>query len=569
MKSAAKKALVIILVATMVSSVTACKDSSKDSITVAEKFIHEADTLPAVTETTVAEPTASVKAAPTPIQVATYSVYKSSWDPETYESKAQIYYSYIKLPDETARAFPELAKFLEEQAEAVEAKAEAAFEKDTQTYDSMNEKHVIQETSVNHAMRADTTAISFLNIYTFNDSVETNTLYSGLNYSTAGKELKFTEVVADVDAFLAEVKSLVEHNSQYSAEELGDIDAYFKDFDVADKDKYSWFMTPEAIYMIINPGSLVPESKPLIIPVYFADHSELFTDDYKVIPETFVIPLLNSTETYVPVAVPDGKGGRSDIEIFGSAEDEYSFTIWEIGFNNEKLKIEDEAYNFHAYLICNNGHYYIYFVESGDNGYPMFRCITLPELKSVKADPEDFFIYTSGNDDWESDDNGTSTSWSEKICFTNPCAFRIAKGMNFLGTYDAYKDCIPNELGFPESEDDMYTVIYSPIIKVVKDVVVDKVDEFGKVDSETVLKAGTYFYIVRSDNNAYADVRVIPGNQVVEERDEYWVHFSSDLDREADKSQMYRITRDTPVAWPITYGGYEEEMLFEGMLYAG
>ena len=519
----------------------------------------------AAPETTAAEP-APAEGPVTGLHPVTTSYSVSSYDDDTYMTRADVTYSCYSLNEEESAAWPALAAALADYSKDEQDLTQADFENLVELYKTAPDSDGYYEHTTNTVLRADTRMVSIFSELSANMGQSPYTVFYANNYDTAdGRQLLLTDVVADTEGFfdLIDEKLRTGFGDIYSS--AGDVPAILRSLDLTDPYGVCWASCPIGIYVIFNEGTFSDAVQFAVKElVTFAEAPELFNERYTQVPDSYVIPLTNELPLYLPL----GDNGEPQlIEVYGEPDEYDTYVIWHLSIEDKLYDIEDWTYSQESYILCRGGKYYMYMFETSDNDYSTLRVIDL-SAPVIGERPEYSGLSLGGNYGlgWQ-EDSDVYTSWSTYAEFTDPERFILGDRIDYLATTTGIKPFRMGADGMPEALEEYYDLNVRYAYRVIADVACQTVDEAGKVTGDHTLAAGTFITLVRTDGDKLMDVRVIDEKNVITNGDYDWHYYTVSEGYTDDSSQLYRLTRDAD-EW-AQYNGAEETDVFEGMTYAG
>ena len=549
-----------------------------------------------------------------PIHVILTESHINSYDAKTYAAKANVDYALASLADESAEAFPALAKGMEAWNKAEEARSEETLKELETASEELHEYRpdIADDMTLSSEIRAqvyraDSAAVSiFHDYYVFQGGVHGYYSYSGVNFDPeTGNELKFTDVVKDPARFWALVDEIFQTNYTDIYEYMTNVREYMAEHDPdnpgmsggSDNEAGSdnanasggledsgmcWAIDSEGLTVYFNPyilGSYAMGAQSA--KIFFADHPEVFVEKYTKTPDSYVLPVVDGQLLEIDA---DGDGKREKVEVLKEPEDpnyEYGYLKWVINVGDRTHEINDMCYDADFYIVKSGGQYYLYIFEISDNDYQILGVF---DLKTMSYDTDEYLLagIASVDSDWTDDEAaGVSRSYYSAHAFTDPEYMPLVEHMEILGTRFGQIHAKAGDKGYPEYIDPWYTFESMGVLQANVDVECDYVDEEGKIDQneyvdpnghETtvgILTKGTYVMAIRSDGKSWIDLVEIPESDVEDSGDSDYVFLLAKKKPVVDGSKLiYRVYTDGS-EWPHKVGGIDEGEAFRGIQYAG
>ncbi len=375
-----KNILAAILAAAVVAAMSACgsgktgegTESSPEHTTAASSKTEEtsaAETTIVNTEQpaeSAAETEAVLPETKTPLlKLDKKELYESEWSEEYGMALTRLECSTIHLSKEDAERYPELAKALSDVADYYEKNMSEEHNMLIESaQDSLSSGAEGFDTLVStldaHVRRADDVVLSVLyDSYYYNGMNEGIRSFWGGNYDTkTGEELHLPDVVTDIDELAkiikAELVSTAEADVFYSDTVIED---YFKEYGA---DGTHWTLEYNGITVYFDEGEIAnPGFGAINLTVEFAEHPELFKEEYTNVPETYIVGLPIKSTFYTDL---DGDGKSDALTVFDSYDEENNYYATLYIYVSEVYYAESFwAYACEPYYIKNvDGKNYLY-----------------------------------------------------------------------------------------------------------------------------------------------------------------------------------------------------------------
>ena len=165
---------------------------------------------------------------------------------------------------------------------------------------------------------------------------------------------------------------------------------------------------------------------------------------------------------------------------------------------------------------------------------------------------------------WEETEDGYERV-EKKAGFTDPDSFSLSSTLYILSTSYGVKEYRVGRDGYPEEKSAWFAVDSSIVLRTKADISCELADRNSRnTGAAAVLPADRYVVITRTDGKSWVDLQEVEKSEVREEEggDQVfrWIQGRPALDPEKN---IYRIYWENQ-----TINGFNEEELFEGLLYA-
>jgi hypothetical protein len=458
------------------------------------------------------------------------------------------------LDEESATAYPELAKSLAAFSEGVAAADVKSFlelREDTLNYEASGEDvsyfHGSTENTVS-VYRNDGVVLSLLQNSYYYSPGAAHGFYgvSGACFDVAtGAQLELTDVwkgsTEELVPILAERLRSTYPDAEFFSEDLeGDVATILNSYEFA-----GWYVGDDSLDFYFGPYSLAAYAAGSFeVQLPYTDYSEKLNNAYFQPTEGYRMVASNLYVTCNDFDV-DGDGTRESIQTLPRYEDaaqDVSMTDGAtITVGEETLEVDLNGEEIHPYYIADgDGHLYIYLVTGGKttndeiavceyNGKNLryvdtFRG-TLAERRITET-PE----YIS---DLPEDVGITTKCW---YAFSNPGSFYLQQRINPLSTADGRMEYTIGNDGMPKALSDRYAVV----VPFTLTTLVDLEAELAEDGSAVTIPAGSEIEIQFSDSATYVEGVLEDG-------------------------RMIRIACD--LSWPQTVAEQNAEDVFEGIYY--
>ncbi len=461
-------------------------------------------------------------------EVPLLDVMKTTLSREEHEGSELICsatYDSIRLSDEDAEQYPELAKALTAltQEDIVRMEESAIYMKDLygeggsviSTHYSDEEMFFVQ--------RADSQILSIRDeFYSYSGGVHPMYGAWGYNFDTqTGKKLELDDVVTDFDKML----ELVEQKLYdiYDKEMFyPDVEDYFDNFTSQD---LNWTMGYQGISFQFNPYMVAPYAFGMQeVTVWFEEAPELFVEHYTKVPENgFVVSIPLGREYEFDRDTSDGWADL--ISVSAETSNDYAFDKLTITLNGNVYADTDICLTeMQPYLVCTgepgDSNYYLYVYGGIEDGHKMY-IYDLNQGEVKRCDHEENVFFPG---DWYSEVEEGYEVYYDPV-FTDPTDFMMQSKMwtlgLFLGEMDYYVD---PETGKMQGKKASYSIPEStwPITSKVP-LVLESLAENDMIECP----AGSVFYYQRTDDVSYVDVR-----------SEYGTEYRIEIDTTGDNTKV-------------------------------
>ncbi len=479
-------------------------------------------------------------------------VYDYYWSDKYEVTLAGMTAPIVTLGEKSAAAFPELAASL---AENIEARKQKLY--DTylnlipmaqELYPDLAEYFTEFEAKEEALIRrADANVLSVLyRGYAYEGGVHGYYYCFGENYDVqTGELLKLEDVVIDMEAFPELVKEqLYMFWEPVSFYEDLDLNEYFKEY----LESVAWTLDYHGITIYFNPYEIAPYASGMqVVTVPFADHPEVFAEEYTHGPKAYGIQLDIESPFYYDV---DSDGTLDELLVSGSLTDDLIYMKHVIyidgecyeqsSFNNEDHMPDDEQ-EFYAYEIFTphlvhtaNGRNYLFIENLTDSD---FRTNTVYELTDGTVKGVEM-LHSSMHTELSKE-----SEYLLRQALTDPNHFMMDTRTWVLGTVDGYQSFYISEDGYSYSNEEYYTFDPYRTFTAIRDFEANLVDEYGIVGDSIVVKAGEELTYYRTDASLFADLILNDG-------------------------RIVRVQLEWDDGWCLINGIYVEEVL-DGIVYAG
>ena len=358
------------------------------------------------------------------------------------------------------------------------------------------------------------------------------------NFDTrTGKQLALSDVVKDMDGFTTYVKN--ELADRAARGELFDgyeetVDDMFAGTDP--EQTLEWAVTEKGVSVYFEEYMIAPYAAGEIeVAVPFKDHEEMFDGSYvgsqsdgwakKITPWETVTYRTDDADTSVSFTY-EGSGNEGD-------DYTQNLTI-EREQNGKTDTFKEEVYGKIGdtwLLMTDDGRSYLYMELSSENDWRTLEVFDL-----------------NGSEVKDAGSSNDSTSGSP---IQTPDAFYLTRRIDALGTYSAYRKFHVGDDGMPVPEEDVYTKVLisdskddETALVSERDLPVTLFDADGS-QTETVLPAGTKYYVRSTDLETFVDMELSDGRKC--------------------RLQV----KPSDKGWGFEIDGVDEDKCFETIPYAG
>ena len=457
------------------------------------------------------------------LDVLVGKVYDYYWSDEFEVTLASMTAPIVELGKESAAAYPELSTALTNNIndrrmklfEAYENLIPMAEEFYPEFAEYFSEFEAKEEAMIR---RADSNVLSVLYHGTaYEGGAHGYYYYFGENYnSKTGELLKLEDVVTDLDAIPALVQEQLDlfWEPAYFYEDL-DLNQYFKE----NQDNIAWTLDYHGITFFFNPYEIAPYASGVqVVTVSFADHPELFAEEYTRVPESYGIQIGMENTFYYDF---DSDGNLDELIVLGEISDDlihvkhniYLDGEWydQSAYGNDDI-MPDDANVISAYEIFNphlihlaDGRNYLFIENLEDSD---FRTNTVYELTDGTVKMVET-LYSSLHTEWSDSEEYWLTH-----ALTNPYHFEMETRTWVVGTGNGYMTNYIGDDGHSYSYENYYTFDPAYHYTALRDVELKLVDEYGVVGDVIVVKAGDELTYYRTDASLFADFILSDGRIV-------------------------------------------------------
>ena len=435
-------------------------------------------------------------------------------------------YEWLRLDENAEELCPELGKALQNEESLVRKDMKAAFDE----LDAASQKATGKSSSrysINrkaYPVRCDNAALSALFITHDDRGTKSDMSFETINLdSQTGETIALSDIV-DLKELPKELTDSYE--TVYPDDPITDFKKMVTDLA---EDDYVWALSREGVncYFADDSGEQL-----ITVPVIRNGSKDLFSDSYKEVPESYIMPL---SEEFPSVFDKSDDGKADTFYLYGNDKGD-RITV---ELNGEKAVGRFIFNGFMPYLVrtADEG-YYIYVLCSLDNDYEQIAvydiCEETPVFLGVVSNTG--FMWDNSEDDV-----------SMRILPGAPEEFYLSTDINLLSTYSGVRPYKTGSDGMPEPLDDWYLVHGDIELTVLTPFVADVINEkTGRVKEEGVdIEEGTKLKIFRTDAKSIVDLKT-------------------------EDDEIIRIEVDTVSGgWPQTIDGTRIEKLFDGIRFAG
>lgn len=358
------------------------------------------------------------------------------------------------------------------------------------------------------------------------------------NFDTqTGKQLALSDVVKDMDGFTAYVKN--ELAGRAAQGEL--FDGYEESVDnmFAGDDPdltLEWAVTEKGVSVYFEEYVIAPYAAGEIeVAVPFKGHEEMFDESYAGSQSDGWAKKITPWETVTYQTDNGDTSVNFTYEGSGNEGDDYTqeFTI-EREQNGKTDNLKEEVYGKIGdawLLMTDDGRAYLYMELSSENDWKTLEVFDL-----------------NGSEMKDAGSSNDSTSGSP---IQTPDAFYLTRRIDALGTYSAYRKFHIGEDGMPVPEEEVYTKVRisdskddETALVSVRDLPATLFNADGS-QAETVLPAGTQYYVRSTDLETFVDMELSDGRKC--------------------RLQVKKSDK----GWGFEIDGVDEEECFEFIPYAG
>lgn len=517
---------------------------------------------------------ASVSAKP---HIVLDMIYEGKLEPDTGRPLYTIRANHLSLKEEgkefepLRKAFDEYNKSVDERFEEVKADFEDYSIQENGEYP----EEVRTAENETYVIRADKNVVSILN-YEIMENVSRTSMGERTSYNfdtSTGKELKFTDVVKDTDAFCELLDEAMEED--FGELELSKASEYLKGLNNGDFTGFAWTLNAEGLTVYFDTYELGDyDAGSQIITVYFDEGEDIFESKYVKAEKDYVFPLFYDNMTLRLDVDDDGERDmvyiNNNYQVYDVEGGEYAQAAGAVVISGMN-RLEFEGFDSEAYIIKKEDKYYMYLIMAEVDDMNLLYVI---DLNTMEQNEEDYIVaeLSTRYSDWVEDDNGERNTAQEET-FTDPDSFVMSKRFDMLSTITGEREYEVGNDGYPVSKSERYKMTSDIILHTKGDVPCSLVDGDGNVKNSDTIPADSYILFIYSAEDSFVDVRVIDKEYVEEKRWEwseesyYYLKDGSLLDYDGD---CYRITiqRDEENGG-TTIDGLNIGDLLEGDRYAG
>lgn len=481
-----------------------------------------------------------------PEQPTTLNVYigeYADWyfDEDASALLAHMGYERAQLGENEANWYPELAASIADMSDELATATTDSYEylidiaKDDYQFDSEYfwEHNANSQLSV---LRADTSAVSFLQFGdSYSGGVHANYYLSSYNFDTeTGKKLELGDVVTDKDAF---INLIAEELKEKYPEELEY--CYDSVSEVVNSDDYglTWVVTYEGVDVYFSPYEIASFAAGILTcGVRFADHPEIFTTKYTVVPDHYTISFCGDGTLRYDF---NGDGKSDDISFFKLYEydsDDYEGSHEFVMYMNDDTVVDDkEYYSFDSDIVVvhtASGNNYLLVDNTSENDYHTLALYSPMDGSSVPAK-----VYGTGFSGlYDAFDEYYTLRMFDSNNF--PADVRLDTLCTTTGEmYYSVGD------GYFERLSDIYQINSGVALQSAKGLTCDTCDVYGNVTGSIDVKPANYYELLATDNETFVIARLEDGTLV----------------------KLYIDMSD----WPYTVNGESEEDVFPNAVFAG
>ena len=504
-------------------------------------------------------------------------IYESKSDSEAGRYLYTISVNHLSLKEEgkefepLRKAFDEYNKSVDERFEEVKADFEDYSIQENGEYP----EEVRTAENETYVIRADKNVVSILN-YEIMENVSRTSMGERTSYNfdtSTGKELKFTDVVKDTDAFCELLDEAMEED--FGELELSKASEYLKGLNNGDFTGFAWTLNAEGLTVYFDTYELGDyDAGSQIVTVYFDEGEDIFESKYVKAEKDYVFPLFYDNMTLRLDVDDDGERDmvyiNNNYQVYDVEGGEYAQAAGAVVISGMN-RLEFEGFDSEAYIIKKEDKYYMYLIMAEVDDMNLLYVI---DLNTMEQNEEDYIVaeLSTRYSNWVEDDNGERNTAQEET-FTDPDSFVMSKRFDMLSTITGEREYEVGNDGYPVSKSERYKMTSDIILHTKGDVPCSLVDGDGNVKNSDTIPADSYILFIYSAEDSFVDVRVIDKEYVEEKRWEwseesyYYLKDGSLLDYDGD---CYRITiqRDEENGG-TTIDGLNIGDLLEGDRYAG
>lgn len=440
-------------------------------------------------------------------------------DGQGYITLCEVSWQNLVLAEESAEAYPNLAKKLQERnielnesyqgiKEDLRLSAEEIYEFQKEYFYplSSNNSYAVQ--------RADNHILSIRE--DFSDYWGgAHGMYGsvGINYDiNTGEELVITDVITDIETLPAILSEKIKEQCGDEYETFETLEETLKGYTA---ENYSWTMGYEGITFYFQPYEIASYAMGLIkADIWYDEMPELFREEYVQIEnEGYSIALSMNQEVEVDLDVEDNKKNCLFISEHYETAEEIEYGIKRISIMIDDCSYyETECYGYeiNPYLLCvgepERKKYYLYVETVAENDY---KTISVYGIKDGEITLNGRLDGTGFAGIWDETEGEYGTYY--KNVFNNPKEFALETKLDILGTFGGVRNYVINtENGFPQAMEEYYVLPQNSF--PIESIIPLEVVMLPKEKTEE-LSAGTNYYPIRTDGKTYVDMRLEDGRE--------------------------------------------------------
>lgn len=467
-------------------------------------------------------------------------------------------YEIVKLTEESAIAYPQLNKMIEEENEEIAKRFKGGFEEIREAAKSYCEDNDVNPEELPETVseakitpvRCDSSAVSYYETgYTNYPGAAHGFIgYRSYNFDTAtGSEIELTDVFTDIQMLRAAVYenlTAVGDGSQVTGESTEGLltSAFDEGYDDLD-----WVLDQEGVTFIFAPYEIAPYALGTIeAKISFAAYPDLFTGKYATAAEGYVKKLDPNTAAKVDV---DGDGTEEMISVSGVSEENSDYPLYfglKVEIGDQSCTTEDYFYSYAPYFVrTDDGNSFIYVITTTDNDYQNLTVFAIKD-KVPSAVGTMWRTGVASSYHEVDDEEGTDAdSYIENMITIDPSRFALTTRMNLMSTYGAYRFYKVGRSGMPEPLTDYYVINTERVLTSLVPLTVEKVDvPTGEATGEeTEIPAWTKCSLWHTNGEDTVDLMLEDGSAI-----------------------RVKVTGD---GWPQMVNGVELDEAFDGTMFAG
>ncbi len=498
------------------------------------------------------------------------TVTRGKTDKKDYHKYIEHQFVELSLDEESAAKYPELAAALEDYRSMMSAENDRNMQDMYRIYDEMKAegRELPPEAALCNCadgkiVRADSNVLSVEESwYMYYGGAHPDSGYRGVSFDPeSGKRLIFEDVVLDTGRFFALVdeKLRKEYAEQY--EHFVDLNEYVAELDRNSYISLEWSVGNEGVTVYFNPYELGSYSMGAqLVTVYFEEAPEIFDEKCRTVPERYIVPLAEDRALRLDI---DGDGDREAVAVEKEALDEWGYKYSLRVDDLPPVRLLRYSSGEEAYVVRAEAGYFLYVFFKNETDDYLFKVIDLKTLENDDANDinADMDVLES---QWEETEDGYERV-EKKAGFTDPDSFSLSSTLYILSTSYGVKEYRVGRDGYPEEKSAWFAVDSSIVLRTKADISCELADRNSRnTGAAAVLPADRYVVITRTDGKSWVDLQEVEKSEVREEEggDQVfrWIQGRPALD---SAKNIYRIYWENQ-----TINGFNEEELFEGMLYA-